>query len=339
MSSVSSPAVAVIVLYYNTYRLTSACLKSINGSDYQNIQTVLVDNNSLIEPVSLLTSEYDIEHLVKLPTNLGFSAGINAGIKYALQVIKPAYIALVNSDLRLHPACLSNSVHQLDQLRKYLPVSALTGKIMFDEPNSHLIWQAGGHINNLFASGVGYGFKETDNGQYSISRLTGWASGAYSVFPSETFLEYGLFDEAYFFGQEEWDFSTRLLREGSYIYYSHNSLSWHKVGGSYKGHNPTLNTYNGYLNKVIYARKWVRAFPLWYIIFFLRTILYLPVILYNNCFHVSDILPQAKAIILALINSLYITKVSPSHLARASKVIGTSRTWSQMWTVDATRDL
>ena len=330
------PSLCIVVLYYNTFDLTRRCIESCLSSSYPNKHIVLVDNNSTIEPLDSLCSFFNLQHIVRLPSNLGFSAGVNAGIAYALRTLSPDYIAVVNSDLTLDENCLENSINELDTLSEYLPVAAVTGKIMFDHPYSNLIWQAGGHINNFSASGVPYGFKNSDSPSFNTGKLTGWASGAYSVFPSSIFSDIGFYDESYFFGQEEWDFSTRLLDAGFLIYYSPRSLSWHKVGGSYKGHNPVLNTYNGYINKVIYARRWIKLFPLWWLIFAVRTILFLPFILRVNCFHPSDIFPQTKAIILALINSLFITKVSGPHLTSIAKLIGTSYSFPIIWKADPT---
>ena len=54
----------------------------------------------------------------------------------------------------------------------------------------------------------------------------------------------GLFSEDFFFGQEEWDLSIRLLKRGYYIYYDPNFSSLHAVGGVFlKGNQKTGNVF------------------------------------------------------------------------------------------------
>lgn len=329
-----SPSLAIIVLYFNTPEVTSKVIQSILGSTYENKHLIVVDNNSRVYPVSNVLLNCQVNHLVSLPENVGFSAGINAGIKFAIKNLEADYIAIVNSDLCLEPHCLQNGIDDLEILRRYLPIGALTGKIMFDDDRSHLIWQAGGHIDPLRVSGVSYGYMQEDGPEYSFGCLTGWASGAFSIFPVSTFNQLGLFSEQYFFGQEEWDYSSRLLSNNSLIYYSPRCLSWHRVGASYKCQHPVLNTYNGYCNKVIYARKWVSAFPLWYIVFALRTVIFLPKILKANCFDCSDVMPQLKAILLSLIISPFKSKITAHHLEKVAKLIGSSNSWPFLWTAN-----
>ena len=248
--------IATIILYYNTPDKTKRCLEACFKSVSVEQKVVLVDNNSLEKPIEDLLSQIKIPKnlkLVKNKSNLGFSAGVNIGIKYALKNYKPKYIAIVNSDLYLNKNALKISINKLDALENIIPVGAITGKILNE--NGSAIWQAGGYIKKFSMTGIARGLNEKNTTKYSKPEFVGWASGAFSVFPSKVIKEIGLFSEDFFFGQEEWDLSLRILDSGYKILYDPEVTAFHTIGASYRGSHPILNTFNGYCNKFIMARK------------------------------------------------------------------------------------
>ncbi|EMR03696.1 glycosyltransferase family 2 protein [Cesiribacter andamanensis] len=122
-----SIAISIIVVNYNTYKLTSACIYSIlehtKGVDYE---VVLVDNNSTeCEPEQFLL-DFPSVRLIKTKANLGFAKGNNLGIKYA----KGEVILLVNSDAEL----TNNAVKILaDYLTAHTDVGVVTGKLRYPD--------------------------------------------------------------------------------------------------------------------------------------------------------------------------------------------------------------
>ena len=111
------------------------------------------------------------------------SAGVNIGIRYALKYYKPKYIAIVNSDLYLKKNALKISIEKLSALENIIPVGAITGKILNE--NGKAIWQAGGYIKKFSMTGIARGLNERNTTKFSKPEFVGWASGAFSVFPSK----------------------------------------------------------------------------------------------------------------------------------------------------------
>jgi hypothetical protein len=92
------PPVSVVILSYNNWELTAACLDSVRRQgDYPNLQIIVVDNASTDETPKKLTAvakEDDRIELILNDKNLGFAAGNNAGIRAA----RGDYVILLNND-------------------------------------------------------------------------------------------------------------------------------------------------------------------------------------------------------------------------------------------------
>jgi len=131
-NSASFKKVAIIILNYNGWRDTIECLESLQKLDYPNYLTVVVDNGSSDGSVEKIKSwaegkvrvvEYEREIaeqggikeleeelqrypndkkivLIKNNANLGYSAGNNVGIRYAIQKNADA-VLIVNPDVRI----------------------------------------------------------------------------------------------------------------------------------------------------------------------------------------------------------------------------------------------
>ena len=95
---------AVVVLNYNTYDDTLACIDSIKRyTEYSSYQIYVVDNASPDKSGSLLAKKYagdDRVSVIVSESNLGFSGGNNIGIRKALED-DFEYIYLLNSDIIL----------------------------------------------------------------------------------------------------------------------------------------------------------------------------------------------------------------------------------------------
>src|SRR4030095_15805611 len=93
---------------------------------------------------------------------------------------------------------------------------------------------------------------------------TFWASGAMLLIPRRTIEKVGPLPEEYFFGVEEWDYSTAVLAAGLKILYIHTFKGYHDAGGNYKAVDPVLIVYNGIRNKLVFAEKYLST-PVWFL--------------------------------------------------------------------------
>lgn len=89
---------SIIIINYNTFELTSNCIRSIYEKLVDvDFEVVLVDNNSTQRNADDFLIEFPQINLIKNPINNGFAGGNNLGISKS----KGQYILLLNSDTEL----------------------------------------------------------------------------------------------------------------------------------------------------------------------------------------------------------------------------------------------
>jgi len=225
--SLQDPSVFIIVLNWNNYQDTAECLSSLNDLTYRNYQVVVVDNGSTDDSPYQLQKEFPTVHTIINPDNLGFAAGCNVGIKYALKQGADA-VLLVNNDAILEPESLEAAVQSLfsdgrigivgGKLKQYYNPSYIstTGVRRIIWPI--MIWRS-----------VGNG--QLDKGQYDRREKRVAVIGALMLIKREVFKAIGLLPEEYFFGCEDIDFCLQALKNGFHIIYEPRFVAYHKGGG------------------------------------------------------------------------------------------------------------
>lgn len=91
-----------VILHYLTDQLTVRCIESIRQTNtLSDYEVVVVDNGSENGSGELLRQQFAGQglHFILLPKNLGFTAGCNAGYRYAKTQLDCDFIAFVNNDL------------------------------------------------------------------------------------------------------------------------------------------------------------------------------------------------------------------------------------------------
>jgi len=87
---------ALIVLAWNKWPLTQRCLESLLASDLDQAEVLVVDNGSTDETPRALEAYADRVRILRMPENLGFVRGMNAGIAAARA---DDDVVLLNNDL------------------------------------------------------------------------------------------------------------------------------------------------------------------------------------------------------------------------------------------------
>jgi len=107
-----APKVSIVVLMWNNAPLTITCLKSIiTRTDYGNYEVICVDNGSNLSQ-SLLVRTWCESHgdgriiFKRLHSNLGFPAGMNAG----MNMCNGEIVILLNNDTEVTPGWLHRGV-------------------------------------------------------------------------------------------------------------------------------------------------------------------------------------------------------------------------------------
>lgn len=309
-----SNKVTAVLLNWNGYDHTSACLKSLADVSWPQLKILVVDNASTDDsPVQLQQTFPDVEIILNRE-NLGFAAGCNVGIKHALGA-GTDYILLLNNDTLVDPGFLEPLV-EMAQSRP--GIGAVGGKI-YKASEPDVIWDAGGFIDWLKGCGRRRGSGQVDQGQHDQPTPVGFVTGCMMLVKVDVFAKAGLLPEVYFFGVEEWEYGLQVRRAGYELWYTPESKIWHKVGGSNDGLDPAF-FYNYLRSRLLFMRRnappaW---YPIWYTYFRLH-LAYAKRIKYPRLFKDStvDVTKLAQAIDLAVTGHYHHRRVTRRQFEQA----------------------
>ena len=259
--------IAIILVNYNGFGDTVACVQSILKSKYKEYKIILVDNGSKdkekINKDEFLNANTDI---VISDENLGFSGGNNLGINYAKKKYDPDYYLLLNNDTVIVDNTLSELMAHSNLVEK---TGLVTGKIYYySKPET--TWYAGGIFN--FNTGIAdqpiLGADESGmkNGCIEVT----FATGCVMLLHKNLIAQIGLLDEDYFLYAEDTDYCCRIMQAGYKLVYVPCAVIYHKVSAS-TGNQSSMQQYyimrnNCYIIKKYckypaygYVRKWYRV--------------------------------------------------------------------------------
>jgi GT2 family glycosyltransferase len=258
----------VVVLNWNRDKDTIECLKSVNklSTSGNQLSVIIVDNASSddsVNKISTFIKNKPESELVINKQNLGYSGGMNVGIRHALKR-GANYIVVLNNDTILDKKLL---VAFLKTAKKHKRTGAICPKIYFAKgfefhkkryKKSNLgkvIWFAGGKIDwaNVYAENRGV--DEVDKGQFDKVEETDFATGNCMFLNAEALKEVGLFREDYFMYLEDVDLCVRFKKAGWKILYTPKAKLWHKVAQSSRI-GSDLNDYFITRNRMIFGIKY-----------------------------------------------------------------------------------
>ena len=254
------PKIFIIILNYNGQDCLGQTLKSVFKLSYSDFQIVLVDNASTDNSFETARLNLPRSAFIKNPANLGFAAGMNIGIKYALER-GADYVWLLNYDTEIKKDSLSELVSFMEKNKNFGLASPLIAKDDFSG-----IWFSGGKINWLKMKAI-HEKENLERNNLSPDYLTGCAL----FIRKEVFKKIGLLEEKYFLYYEDADFSVRAKRAGLRLAVVKDSLIFHKEKSEIKKEN---KIYHLVLSGLIFFQKnspwWLKSWMLFYT--FLRKI-------------------------------------------------------------------
>ncbi len=217
MKAKTQPKIFVVVLNFNGRDVIKNCLKSIFKSTYPNLEVVLVDNNSSDDSFEIARVNFSKAYFIRNEENLGFSAGNNIGIRFALER-KADYVFLLNNDAELEADCLSRLVEAAEKLDEK---TGILSPVIF-KGDSREVWFSGGKIDWLR-------MKTRHDSEIKTQEVykSGFISGCAMLIPRKVFGEVGLFDEDYFLYWEDADFSFRTGKAGFKNYIVSSAWVYH----------------------------------------------------------------------------------------------------------------
>ncbi len=218
------PKVIVLILSYNGKHLLDDSIISYSKNDYPNFSICVIDNGSTDNTKEYVSKNYPNVYVLRLENNLGYSGGLNVGLKYAFIEKKADYVLITNNDVKADDKVISALV-EIGETKT--DSGFITGKVLyFDKPDTlqtvgkmedPILWN-GGHI----------GQNEIDKGQYDKVTERYFADDIYMLVKKALYEKVGGYDTTFKFQCEEFDWQIRAKKEGFKIYFTPYAKIWHK---------------------------------------------------------------------------------------------------------------
>lgn len=272
--------VYIIVLNWNGFADTVACLNSLLGLTGCDFNIVVCDNDSKDDSYSKLVNwgcehkdigvifkeimpaeiTYDFSKqkynffCIKNNTNLGFAGGNNSGIRFALNQNNMQYVWLLNNDTEVDSYAL---LELLGKCRSNKKIGICGSKLVYSHDRS-LLQGLGGVYNPWLCTSKHYGSFLPNNtifDEEEVDESIDYVIGASMLISKECLHEIGILCEDYFLYYEEIDFCLRAGKKFE-IATCVNSIVYHKEGASTESGKSQLADYYSVRNRLSITKKY-----------------------------------------------------------------------------------
>ena len=217
---------SIIIVTWNTARITEKCVKTINKY-LPGQEIIVIDNDSQDNTIELL-SKYENVKIIKNDSNLGFAKANNIGFRQA----NSDYVLFMNSDIELIDKSLLKMINYLDKHRN---IGIIGPKFLNPDKSPQASVFPPQIINNAF--------KEFWLGQKTYSKYiptnkkavkVNAISGGCLAVNKDLFKKLGLWSEKYFFYFEDMDLCRQVKKHNKDVYFYPQAKVIHRHGASGK---------------------------------------------------------------------------------------------------------
>jgi GT2 family glycosyltransferase len=217
------PLIYVVILNWNLKEDTAECVESVLQSRHESYRVLVVDNGSSDGSAEYLSRSFPNIELLANRSNLGFAAGNNVGIHYALDR-DADYVFILNNDTTVDPDMLGWLVACAQGDER---IGIVAPKILYYQQDR--IWRLGDRIHPWLPVPLSVGRDQVDKGHFSEPFDVDYVTLCGALVKSSVLRSVGLLDERFFFTYEDADFCQRTRAGGHRILCEPRARMWHKV--------------------------------------------------------------------------------------------------------------
>ncbi|MBL0176432.1 MAG: glycosyltransferase family 2 protein [Ignavibacteria bacterium] len=233
----AAPAVTAVILNHNGFDDTVACVDSLARAGYAHLPLVIVDNASPDSSGEALRARFPQHTVLLHHANDGFAAGMNEGIRRALDD-GAEFVLVMNNDIVVEAGFLDGMVAHL---ASHPRTGIATCKAYLSSDPSRR-YMTGGHLS-LPRCNVA----PLTEAEAETAMRVPFISGCIFLARAAVFRECGLMDESFFLYFEDLEFSRRVATRWE-LWYLPDGVIHHKSGGG-TGWSAYTSTYHYYMNR------------------------------------------------------------------------------------------
>ena len=239
--------VVVLILNFNNPKDTILAARSLMSSDLPKNTEVVVIDNAPIDQKDLFSKQIPGAVYIKSKGNIGYAAGNNLGIRYALTQ-KATHILLLNPDVRVPKVFFSKLLNTFETNRDAGIVAPA-----HQEPGESR-YGLGGRLDWATCSFPHDNVSVLPNQERNYDLLT----FACVLVKAEVFKQLGLLDECYFLYLEDVDYCVTVKRAGYELYLNPKVCVTHNTSSSFVDKRYKIQY--SLLSSLIFIKKWYQ-FP------------------------------------------------------------------------------
>lgn len=225
----NSKTTAVILVNWNSYALTSDCIRSLREMQYTDYDIIVVDNGSTDRSVQSFRSEFPDIILIESPENLGFTGGNNLGMQFATGH-GYRYQMLLNNDTFVEPGFLEKLVNYMDAH----PDTGVIQPLIYFDHNRSLVWNGGSFYNKWLGRAYTKNYNRHLQPASAVAREVDWITGCAFFTRTSIIRETGMLAPNLFIYYEDVDLSFRIKKAGHKLVYYPDSIIYHIAGMSHR---------------------------------------------------------------------------------------------------------
>lgn len=223
----SRPRVVLLILSWNRREDILRCVASLSRLTYENYVPVVIDNASRDDSVAQIRALYPHVEIIQNSANLGYSAGNNVGLRWALEH-GADYVQLINSDTEVTPDMISILVDVAESDSRIGVVGCRN--VLMEEPTR--LWGAYGRLTYGPFVSLAAGQRALDGPQWQQVVDADWVIGNGYMWRRAALEQVGLLDEQFFGYHEDVDWCLRARLAGYRVVYAGTAAIIHKGGSS-----------------------------------------------------------------------------------------------------------
>ena len=202
------PELSVILVSYNDWIHLEKCLQSMKTFPEENLEIIVVDNNSSDGSPDLIKNRFPYVKLLCAEENLGFARASNLGISAS----SGEYVLFLNSDTIVNAQAITIL---LNEMKRNPSMGAVGPALLSGQKNYQVSF---GKRVDFFCEFIQKGFLNFYYAKKLRSdkkvREVGWLSAACLLVRRKALEEAGRFDENYFLYFEDIDLCCRMRHKG-----------------------------------------------------------------------------------------------------------------------------
>ena len=228
--------ISIIIVSWNAIGYLRGCLVSIRDTRGSLVREVIVvDNGSSDGSQEMVAQDFPEVTLICSEANLGFARANNLGIRHS----SGSYLALINSDVIVHPGCFQETAGYLDSHRE---VGLVGPKVLGRDGRLQRTCRLRPGVWNITCEALALDRAFSRWPLFSGREMRHWnqnqqaevevLSGCFWVARRSAVLDVGELDEQFFFYAEDIDWCKRFTDKGWKIVFLPQAKATHFGGGS-----------------------------------------------------------------------------------------------------------